>query len=160
MKHTKWSQLKELRKDLLESQKGLCLICERNISINEAVVDHHHVKKVKGSGLIRGVLCRTCNVLLGKNENNCVRYKVSQEDLPRILINMSKYLLKTPTEYIHPSETKKEDKLQVRSYNKLAKVMRKKSSKKIPGYPKTGKLTVKLKKLFEEFKIEPKFYKG
>jgi len=52
---------------MLESQKGLCLICGRpetslrpDGSVKVLAVDHDHL-----TGKIRGLLCQRCNVVLG-----------------------------------------------------------------------------------------------
>lgn len=154
-KQLKWDEVSSLRGKLLQKQKGICPICKRHI-VNP-VLDHHHIRRVKGTGQIRGVLCSACNVMLGKIENNCTRYCISQEELPETLRNMAKYLTKKQEPYIHPSEAPKIPKLMKSSYNELAKAM-KDSKYKIPEYPKSGRLTVRLAKLFEKFEIEPKFY--
>jgi hypothetical protein len=151
-KQLKHKDLFVLRNDLHEKQKGVCPICDRLIDISNAVVDHHHKKRVKGSGLIRGVLCRNCNVFLGKIENNCVRYNISQNALPAVLSNIISYLIKPHLPFLHPSERPK---LKKESYQALKKAM-KKDGKKIPPYPKQKALTKPLEKLFKQYKIEPK----
>lgn len=49
--------------DILEAQGGCCGICERHLpkGSRNAVVDHCHK-----TGQVRGVLCVSCNVALGK----------------------------------------------------------------------------------------------
>lgn len=163
IRQLKSNEVKSLRKYLLKKQKGKCLICKKKT--DDAVLDHHHKKRIKGTGQIRGVLCRTCNVLLAKSENNCVRYGVSHEELPEILISMSAYLKRKQLPYIHPSEAPKKPILTKSSYNKLVKVVN--GEKKIPEYRmhKTKKnkpvqgLTKPLEKLFNQFNIKPEFYK-
>jgi hypothetical protein len=93
-------------------------------------------------------------VLLGKIENNCARYSVSQQELPEVLYNMAKYLEKEHLPYLHPSEAPKAKKLKKTSYNKIKAVSR----KKCPSYPRSGKLTKVLERLYEEYQIEPEFY--
>lgn len=155
-KQLKWSELPELRDKLLKQQNHICPICKRQIE--SPVLDHHHVRRVKGTGLVRGVLCRQCNVLLGKMENNCTRYSIDQENLPEVLRNMAKYLQKKHKPYMHPSEAPKTPKLMKSSYNELAKTVKEDGRFKMPEYPKSGKLTVRLAELFEKFELEPKFY--
>lgn len=152
----KHSDVPELRDQLYKRQKGICPICKKLIV--GPCLDHHHVKRVKGTGLIRGVLCRTCNVFIAKSENNCVRYGIGADNLPAILRNMADYLEKTPYPYIHPSEAPKAQKLKKSSYNILSKAVLI-SGKRMPGYPKTGKLTVELQRLFLQFNLIPEFYK-
>jgi hypothetical protein len=94
MKQLTAKEIPQLREEILKLQSGVCPICEHEID-GDACLDHHHVKKVKGTGQIRGVLCRKCNVFIAKSENNCVRYGIDQSELPRILRNTAKYLEKT-----------------------------------------------------------------
>lgn len=156
IKPLKYKEISELRKRLLKEQNGICPICKRTII--SPVLDHHHVKRIKGSGLIRGVLCSLCNVLLGKIENNCNRYKVKQEELSTILRNISAYLEQKHLPYLHPSEVPKEPKLKKSSYNALKKKASKYQKWNTP-YPQSGKLTKKLAILFTKYHIEPEFYK-
>ena len=143
---------------LNKKQGGYCLICNGAITEKEAVLDHHHKKRIKGSGLIRGVLCRTCNVFIAKSENNAVRYRISSADLPAVLRRTADYLEKEYYPYIHPSEKVKTPKLKKTSYNKLKKITDK-DGVAIPAYPVSGKLIKRLKTLFDWYKIEPEFYK-
>lgn len=149
----------ELRQRLLKKQGGICPICEK--TADAPCLDHHHVKRIKGSGQIRGVLCRSCNVLIAKMENNCVRYGVGAENLPRVLRNMALYLERPQLPYIHPSEKEKARKITKTSYNRLKKLFVSNGGEgsRFPEYPKSGKLTVKLSEKFIEFNIEPEFYK-
>jgi len=156
----KFEQLKskdipQLREKILKKQKGKCPICLNQIET--PCLDHSHVKKLKGTGLIRGVVCRACNIFLAKSENNCIRYGVKIKNLPLILRNMADYLEKDHYPYIHPTEAPKVKQLKKTSYKKLKKVYDKK--KKFPEYPKSKKLTKDLKLLFKEYSIEPEFYK-
>ena len=146
----------ELRERLLKEQDGICLICKR--VVKNPVLDHHHIKRVKGSGLIRGVICSLCNVFLGKIENNCSRYKIDQDELPTMLRSIADYLEKKDLPYLHPSEVPKEPKLKKSSYNRLKKEASQYQKWNIP-YPKSGKLTKKLEALFIKYNIEPEFYK-
>jgi len=155
MKQLKKNEIKKYRDIILKEQKGVCWICGKPPNI--ACLDHHHKKKINGTGQIRGVLCSNCNVFLAKSENNCIRYGISYSDLPYILRKMADYIEKEQYELIHPSEKPPEKKLQKSSYNKLKKIYNGRA--KFPSYPKSGKLTKALTKLFEQYKIVPKFYK-
>jgi hypothetical protein len=146
-----WADVESIRSILSHEQQGICPICKKKL--NNPCLDHQHTKKVKGSGQIRGVICRSCNVLLGKIENNCARYSVSQQELPKVLHNMAKYLEKEHLPYLHPSEAPKPKKLKKSSYNKLKAL-----STKCPTYPRSGKLTKALERLYAEYEIEPEFY--
>lgn len=156
VKQLKHNELPELRDKLLKQQKGICPICKR--IIEDPVLDHHHMKRIKGTGLIRGVLCRQCNVMLGKIENNCSRYGISQEELPAILTNMSRYIRRKHKPYRHPSAAEKPCKLMKSSYNELAQAIKADGRYKVPQYPKSGQLTKELRAWFEKLGIEPKFY--
>jgi hypothetical protein len=79
-----------------------------------------HQKKVKGTGFIRAVLCQSCNIFLGKIENNCTRYGVNITDLPIILKNMAEHI-HNYTNIIHPTEVPKRKKLGKREWNKIKK---------------------------------------
>lgn len=157
-------------KILQEDQDGKCLICGKKPK--RPCLDHSHIKKIKGTGKIRGVLCSTCNVFIGKSENNCMRYGISQNDLPDILRATAKYLEKEHYPFIHPVEAPKAPIIQKSSYNKLLKELKKiKYKNKIPVYrvqinkitkkeKAVQKLTKPLKKLYDLVNLEPTFYGG
>jgi hypothetical protein len=146
------------RRNILKMQKGYCPICMR--PAHSPVLDHSHRKRIGGSGLIRGVLCRSCNVFLAKSENNSTRYGISSKELPNTLRAMAEYLEKPHMPYIHPSEKPREPKLTKISYNRLKKKMTSLGKTNCPCYPKSGKLTVPLKKCFDLYEIVPEFYGG
>ena len=156
IKRISHKELKQLREKLLQEQEFTCPICQK--VIENPVVDHHHTKRIGGTGRIRAVLCRTCNVLLAKMENNSIRYCVSQEELPSVLRKMADYLEAPQLGILHPTERPKKPKLKKSSYNKLIKEVA--NQQKVPKYPKSGNLTKPLEKLFKKFQIEPEFYKG
>lgn len=163
IQHLQQKDLANFRKKLLLKQKGKCLICKKEVV--RAVLDHSHVKRIKGSGRLRGVICSSCNILLGKAENNSVRYGVSQKELPTILRAMADYLEKEHLPYMHPSEAPPIKRLSKRSYNSLIKEIIKINNKqeikliRIPEYPRSGKLTLPLKKLYARLCMTPQFYK-
>ena len=93
-----------------------------------------------------------------------VEKKVSFEIYLR---NLSEYLTKDHHPILHPSHAPKPRKLQKRSFQELLKLIeahnhyaKKYKARKIriPLFPKSGKLTKKLKELYEQFKIYPKYY--
>ena len=156
----KSSDIEKIRNKLCAEQNNICPICQ-NI-INRPVLDHHHIKRIKGTGLVRGVLCNSCNVFLAKIENNCVRYAIGSDRLPEVLRAIAEYLEKEHTCLIHPSEKPKEPKLKKSSYNQLHKEWRKDwrySKKRFPEYPKSGKLTKQLAFFFSLYQVQPEFYK-
>ena len=145
---------------LLKKQKGICPICTNKIT--RPVLDHQHKKRIHGTGQIRGVICSSCNVFLAKAENNSVRYGITTVNLPKILRNLADYLEKPHLPYMHPSEKEKPSIITKNSYKKLHKLFinhySEKEWHKFPAYPKTGKMTVGLKKLYDIFKLEPEYY--
>lgn len=155
LKQLKQSDIPILREKLIIEQDGKCLICKREIV--GAALDHHHKKRIHGSGKIRGVLCRSCNVFLAKSENNCTRFGFTQKDLPEILRNMAWYLERDHLPYIHPSEIIKRKKLKKSSYNQLVKLIG--ASPRVPAYPASQYLTKPLERLFMRHELEPEFYK-
>lgn len=156
-KQLKSSEIREVRATILKSQGGICLICGNPPKI--ACLDHEHKKRIGGSGLIRGVLCNTCNAFIAKSENNCVRYGIDRENLPAILRSMADYLEKKHYPLIHPSEATKPPKLMKTSYNKMLKWHKNNgSSARVAPYPRSGKLTKPLEKMFEMAGIQPEFY--
>ena len=154
MKQLKQTDVPLFREKILNEQNGKCLICGNEPKI--PCLDHSHKKRIKGTGLVRGVLCSSCNIFIAKSENNCMRYGFSPEELPDILRSMANYLEKEHYPYIHPSEAPKPKKLTKRSYNSLKRAYT--GRKKFPPYPKSGKLTKPLKTLFESYNITPNFY--
>jgi len=50
---------------LLVAQQGRCAICKREVEMRKSTLDHHHL-----SGAIRGVLCNSCNQIVGLIETN------------------------------------------------------------------------------------------
>lgn len=156
----KCSDIKKIRDKLCEEQNWICPICKR--PIDNPVLDHQHKKRIKGSGLVRGVLCRSCNVFIAKAENNCIRYAIGYDKLPSVLRAIADYLEKDHTCYIHSSEKPKEQKLKKSSYNQLKKEWDKywwDSKKRFPEYPKSGKLTKQLEFFFSLYNLQPEFYK-
>lgn len=156
----KGKDIAPLRNKLLEEQNGICPICKR--PVEAPCLDHFHVRKVGGDGRVRGVICRTCNVFLGKIENNCKRYRFDPKELSTTLRSCAEYLERGTMHFIHPSEAPKNPILQKSSYNKLKKLYRGRA--KFPEYRVDKKkknkqqMTVRLKQLFEEYKIKPEFY--
>ena len=154
--HMKGKDVAPLREKLLKEQGGLCLVCKTPPKI--PCLDHHHRKRIKGTGLVRGVLCNSCNVFIAKSENNCMRYGFSQKELPTILRSMADYFERDHLPYLHPSEVPKPKKVSKRSYNKLKTALKHMGSK-VPLYPKSGTLTKPLQEAFENTGIKPEYYK-
>lgn len=106
----KSSEIPKVREVLLKEQEGICPICEQ--IVNSPCLDHKHSTKTKGiteiDGMVRKVICRACNSLIGVIENNHKRFGISEDDLPTMLKNISTYLAEQPyTNILHPVEAKK-----------------------------------------------------
>ena len=148
------------RKQLMEEQNGLCAVCQEPLSGSGISLDHQHKTLAQpigqnGGGLIRGVLCRDCNVFEGKIWNNSKRYN-KHDNLPQFLRLLADYLEKDNYPLIHPSEAPKPKKVSKRQYNKLVKAYDASTlTAKIPDFPGKRKISKKLLTLFERFEISP-----
>jgi hypothetical protein len=154
------------RDKIIKDQNGLCAICKEILPISGGGVslDHQHKTKseiigVNGAGLIRGVLCRDCNVFEGKIWNNSKRYG-KFDTLPQFLRAVADYLEKENYPFIHPKEAVQVQKVSKRQYNLLVKAYEKQTTltAKLPDFPGKRKPSQKLLSLFERFEISP--YKG
>lgn len=86
MEQLKHSQIAPVRAKKLAEQKGLCVLCERKPQV--PCLDHCHT-----GGHLRGVLCRGCNALLGKLENNRGRYGLADQGaFSKFCNNVAQYL--------------------------------------------------------------------
>ncbi len=157
----KQKNIKEVRDGILAEQHGLCALCKSPITEETGIsCDHQHrLKKEEigedGAGLIRGVLCRACNVQEGKIWNSMRRYIQPENIQERIewLESLVEYYKKCNYPLIHPSEKPKEPTVSKRQYNKLKKVYQGRA--RFPEYPKSGKLTKKLETLFTKYEVSP-----
>lgn len=157
LRQLKTTEIAKLRAFLLKKQGGVCAIC--GTAPTRACLDHEHKKRLRGSGLVRGTICSNCNVFLGKAENNCVRYGIDIRKLPIRLRQMAKYLERTHTHHIHPSEKPKPKKLMRRSYNKLYTLYKAAPVRTpFPAFPKSGKMIKALQTLYNYYKLKPEFY--
>lgn len=120
--------IKKVRLELLEKQDFKCAICGFEVTIDQAVLDHDH----KPPGHIRAVLHRSCNSLLGKNENNAPRYGLKFDQLLAFLIGAAKYIDLHKTNQsglIHPTFFTVEEKI-AKKKAKAAAIKAKKLSDK------------------------------
>lgn len=75
------------RKAVLEKQGGKCALCKEKPAV--PCLDHCH-----STGVNRGVLCRGCNALLGKIENNAKRNGLGDlTKLARFMQNIPAYIV-------------------------------------------------------------------
>lgn len=171
LKQMKQKDIKELKTKLWEENNKTCPLLGIEVDLEKMVLDHIHKlvceEPSSQKGTIRNAIEFRANAIEGKITNNWKRYFGSDEskhpiDLPTFLRNLANYLEAGAYQdengdyYIHPSEAPKVKKLSKRNYNKLAKEYKLSGrKKKFPEFPKSGKLTVSLRALFEEFGIEP-----
>lgn len=93
-------EVKEIREQLLEEQSGKDAITGLEIPQGKAVLDHCHQ-----SQYVRGVLHRQSNAMLGKMENNFVRYMKYwyPKSLQEFLREMADYVeQEQDNRYLHP----------------------------------------------------------
>jgi len=148
----------KVREQILKEQNGKCYICSVKITKETgSALDHQHkLKRDKagpdGKGLIRGVLCRACNTWEGKIWNSTTRCKQPKNVKERIesLKSLIRYYEKGTYPMIHPREKPRTPKLPKSKYNQLKKAY---TGNKMPTYPKSGKITIALKNLFDEYEI-------
>jgi len=163
--------IKILKEELWNKNNKKCPLLDIEVPLDKIVLDHIHKLKhdepSEQKGTIRNAIEFRANSMEGKITNNWKRYFGSDESkhlisLPNFLRNLADYLEEGSyydgNYYIHPNEVPKEL-LRKSSYNKLKKLYGNSSKKaKFPAYPKSKKLTKKLKELFLEFNLEPEFY--
>lgn len=172
----KQKDIKSLKEKLWLKNGKKCPLLGIEVDLDKMALDHIHKLKSEDpdeqKGTVRNAIEFRANAMEGKIVNNWKRYFGADESkhpisLPDFLRNLADYLEKGAYSdeegnyYVHPTEVPKDPKVSKRNYNKLKKEFEKAieegkiKKKKFPEYPKSGKLTAPLKKLFEEFKIEP-----
>ena len=156
MQQLKQSDLAPLREKLHKEQDETCPILKQKFPVEEMVIDHQHKKSsdpigLDGGGLVRGCIHNQANVIEGKITNTYKRYGLHKFiELPELLRNIADYLEQENLPYVHPSEREKTPKLKKRSYNALKKVYTGKA--KFPAYPRSGKLTAPLRRIYEKYR--------
>jgi len=111
----KYSEIPAVRNYLLEQQEHRCALCNDVIEEGKAVLDHDH-----RSGIIRRVLHRGCNSLLGKIENNMARSEVNLIRLMKFADNIYEYVTNNTTDWIHPTHKTPEER-KMKAYKKKKK---------------------------------------
>lgn len=126
MRRLKTSEVAPYRAAKLKEQSGKCALCCLPIAAGSDVLDHDH-----STGVVRAVLHRSCNALLGKVENNYKRYGIKDmTQLARMLSNVASYLSMYPPHLVgdlplHPTHKTEDEKRLLR--NKRARVARAKA---------------------------------
>lgn len=154
--------MKDLRIEQYCKQGGICPILKQEIPYDQAVFDHLHKTKaeevgIDGKGLLRGVVHNQANVIEGKIARLYKRYGLNKFiSLPELLRNIANYIENPPMkpEYIHPNE-RIFKKLAKRDYNIIKKFYFRiyPKRKKIPEYPKSGKMNRQFEKLLMEIEV-------
>ena len=93
----KYTEVRTYRQQQLAQQDFCCALCG-DIIIDDAVLDHDHK-----TGLLRKVLHRGCNAMLGKIENNMARNHLRGQRLKQFALNLVDYISVTHTEVLHPT---------------------------------------------------------
>jgi len=60
--------VKKWKPFLLKRQKRKCAICRRNLA--KVPPQQQHVDHIHGTGFVRGLLCKSCNNMLGNAKDN------------------------------------------------------------------------------------------
>jgi hypothetical protein len=100
----KYSEIAPYRQQQLREQEYRCALCLEPV-IDDAVLDHDHK-----SGLLRKVLHRGCNSLLGKIENNLPRSRMTLSRLTVFTQQLIEYITIEHTKISHPTHLTQEEK--------------------------------------------------
>lgn len=112
MRKLKQSDIKEYREAMLNEQGGQCAFCHEDCV--KPTLDHAHRDPHKDK--VRGVICNSCNVLLGKCENSAVRLGVGMDGLRKFAWQIAFYATADYSDADwHPSKRKSEE----REFGKL-----------------------------------------
>jgi len=164
--------LKDFRYNIWIKNNKICPILKVEISEDEVVGDHNHKLKSEpiseNKGTYRDSISRKANSIEGKFINYFKRMFGSDEEKwvitpQEFLRNLADYYDKGSFKddngdcYIHPNEKPREPLLKKSSYNKLKKLYTGKA--KFPSYPKSKKMTKKLRELFSVYEVDVEFYK-
>jgi hypothetical protein len=158
-KPLKQKDIKPLREKLWKQNNFCCPICKRELDQSELALDHDH-----DTTLIRNTICKRCNSLEGALKAKWKRSGLMKHiSFVDFLTSLSEYLNNDQLPFIHPMHTAKPRKLMKSSYNELKREVEKantylKKQIKIPDYPKSKRLTKKLKEIYDKFGIYPRYY--
>lgn len=123
MRKLKTTEVAMHREMLIEQQHGKCALCHQPFEA-DAVLDHDHK-----TGIVRGVLHRGCNAMLGHIENNRARNYLTDDRrlygmlsaAPRYIV-MGKGKALDPSAVLYPTHKNDEEKRLLR--NKRARKAR------------------------------------
>jgi len=152
--------IKMIKEYLYELQSHKCAILQKEANIDDMVVDHMHKLKDEsinidsGKGFIRGALLNSINAFEGKVLKDYKRLGLHKViELPDLLINLGNYLKNPPMDLniVHYTEREKNPILSKSEYNKIKKYWKFiYPKKKLPPFPKSGKLTKDFEKYINE----------
>jgi hypothetical protein len=108
----KYTEIKAYRLQQLAQQNNCCALCGEPV-VDDAVLDHDHK-----TGLLRKVLHRGCNIMLGKIENAMPRCRVDMNKLEVIAGRLIEYIKTQHTDILHPKHKIKEPKMPGRGRGK------------------------------------------
>ena len=111
----KYKEVKLYREQQLALQNNLCALCGDAVT-DDAVLDHDHK-----TGLLRQVLHRGCNSLLGKIENNLARSQMDHSRLRSWAENLVDYIQTTHTGILHPTYKTREERAMYKKKKKPVK---------------------------------------
>ena len=103
-----------VKEKLLKKQKGLCLICKRDLNTlpsRDVCLDHNH-----STWMVRAVLCRQCNALEAKVYRAFVRIGARNKgiDYKVFLKGLIKFQGIKDTKYRYPEKPKRRRKKNVK----------------------------------------------
>lgn len=106
----KRSEIPEIKEKLLKKQKGLCKICNRDLTVlpsRDVCLDHNHK-----TWMVRAVLCRQCNSLEGKIHRYFIRVGAHNQgiDFVEFLKGLIKFQKHKDTKYRYPEKPSKRKK--------------------------------------------------
>lgn len=153
-------ECKELKKAQWLKQGKKCSVLKREVPWEDITLDHKHKRKAEkagpyGRGLVRGILHNRVNAFEGAILRQYKKYGLTDIiPLPKLLRRLANYLDHPPIEqkYIYWTErepAKKMSKIDFKRIIKYYPVLYPKR-KKLPEFPKSGKLTKELAKLLEQ----------
>ncbi len=95
----KATEIRGYREQQLRNQGYICPLCKRMIALDEAALDHCHK-----TGMIRRVLHRWCNSVLGRVENWAGRSGIDKIEFLKAVVH---YLEAPQTTVVHPTHGKR-----------------------------------------------------
>ena len=99
----KYTEVSAYRSKTLQEQNSRCALCGDMI-FDDAVLDHDH-----STGLVRKVLHRGCNSMLGKIENNMARSRMNKARLEVWAKRLVEYMSTAHTDVIHPTHKERKN---------------------------------------------------